>query len=89
VFENLALGFGVALSTSALLYCLAGVTLGTFIGVLPGTGPIAAIGVLLPITFHAPATEAINMLAGIYYGSMYGGSTVAILRNPIKRKDPQ
>jgi putative tricarboxylic transport membrane protein len=81
VFENLALGFGVALSTSALLYCLAGVTLGTFIGVLPGIGPIAAIGVLLPITFHAPATEAIIMLAGIYYGSMYGGSTVAILLN--------
>jgi putative tricarboxylic transport membrane protein len=71
----------VALSPTALLYCLAGVTLGTFIGVLPGIGPIAAIGVLLPITFHAPATEAIIMLAGIYYGSMYGGSTVAILLN--------
>jgi TctA family transporter len=81
MFSNLALGFGVALSTSALLYCLVGVTLGTFIGVLPGIGPIAAIGVLLPLTFHAPATEAIIMLAGIYYGSMYGGSTVAILLN--------
>jgi putative tricarboxylic transport membrane protein len=81
VIENLALGFDVALSPTALLYCLAGVTLGTFIGVLPGIGPIAAIGVLLPITFHAPATEAIIMLAGIYYGSMYGGSTVAILLN--------
>ncbi len=78
---NMALGFEVALSPTALLYCLAGVTLGTFIGVLPGIGPLAAIGVLLPITFHAPATEAIIMLAGIYYGSMYGGSTVAILLN--------
>ncbi len=76
---NMSLGFGVALSASALLYCLIGVTLGTFIGVLPGIGPLAAIGVLLPITFHVPPTEAIIMLAGIYYGSMYGGSTVAIL----------
>jgi putative tricarboxylic transport membrane protein len=81
MFENLLLGFEVALSPSALFYCFLGVTLGTFIGVLPGIGPIAAIGVLLPITFHAPATEAIIMLAGIYYGSMYGGSTVAILLN--------
>ncbi len=79
--SNMALGFGVALSLSALLYCVIGVTLGTFIGVLPGIGPIAAIGVLLPITFHLPPTEAIIMLAGIYYGSMYGGSTVAILLN--------
>ncbi len=78
---NMALGFDVALGTSALLYCLLGVTLGTFIGVLPGIGPLAAIGVLLPITFHVPPTEAIIMLAGIYYGSMYGGSTVAILLN--------
>ncbi len=81
LLANLVTGFGVALSPSALLYCLLGVTLGTFIGVLPGIGPLAAIGVLLPITFHAPQTEAIIMLAGIYYGSMYGGSTVAILLN--------
>ncbi len=81
IFTNMSLGFGVALSMSALLYCLLGVTLGTFIGVLPGIGPLAAIGVLLPITFHVPPTEAIIMLAGIYYGSMYGGSTVAILLN--------
>lgn len=79
--ENLLLGFEVAVSPTALLYCTIGVTLGTFIGVLPGIGPIAAIGVLLPITFQAPATEAIIMLAGIYYGSMYGGSTVSILLN--------
>ncbi|MDP2411803.1 MAG: tripartite tricarboxylate transporter permease [Pseudolabrys sp.] len=81
IFTNMAIGFDVALSPSALLYCLLGVTLGTFIGVLPGIGPLAAIGVLLPITFHVPPTEAIIMLAGIYYGSMYGGSTVAILLN--------
>lgn len=80
-FSNMSLGFGIALSASALLYCVIGVTLGTFIGVLPGIGPLAAIGVLLPITFHVPPTEAIIMLAGIYYGSMYGGSTVAILLN--------
>jgi putative tricarboxylic transport membrane protein len=79
--SNMALGFGVALTMSALLYCLLGVTVGTFIGVLPGIGPLATIGVLLPITFHLPPTEAIIMLAGIYYGSMYGGSTVAILLN--------
>jgi len=81
LFANLAIGFEVALSPSALFYCLVGVTLGTFIGVLPGIGPLAAIGVLLPITFHVPQTEAIIMLAGIYYGTMYGGSTVAILLN--------
>jgi TctA family transporter len=80
-FSNMSLGFGIALSASALWYCTVGVTLGTFIGVLPGIGPLAAIGVLLPITFHVPPTEAIIMLAGIYYGSMYGGSTVAILLN--------
>jgi putative tricarboxylic transport membrane protein len=79
--DNMALGFDVAFTTSALMYCLIGVTLGTFIGVLPGIGPLAAIGVLLPITFHVPPTEAIIMLAGIYYGSMYGGSTTAILLN--------
>lgn len=81
LLANMALGFDVALSPSALLYCLLGVTLGTLIGVLPGIGPLASIGVLLPITFQIPATEAIIMLAGIYYGSMYGGSTVAILLN--------
>lgn len=80
-FSNMAMGFDVALSASALMYCVIGVTLGTFIGVLPGIGPLAAIGVLLPITFHVPPTEAIIMLAGIYYGSMYGGSTTAILLN--------
>jgi putative tricarboxylic transport membrane protein len=76
---NLATGFSVALSPGALLYCIIGVTVGTFIGVLPGIGPVATIGMLLPITFHLPPTEALIMLAGIYYGAMYGGSTTAIL----------
>jgi putative tricarboxylic transport membrane protein len=79
--ENMATGFAVAFSLSAFLYCLLGVTLGTLIGVLPGIGPIATIGLLLPITFHLPGVEAIIMLAGIYYGAMYGGSTTAILLN--------
>jgi TctA family transporter len=77
--DNLALGFGVALSPVTLAYCALGVTVGTFIGVLPGIGPIATVGMLLPVTFHLPPTQAIIMLAGIYYGAMYGGSTTAIL----------
>lgn len=81
LFDNLALGFATALSASALAYCLLGVTLGTFIGVLPGIGPLATIGMLLPLTFYVQPTEALIMLAGIYYGSMYGGSTASILLN--------
>jgi TctA family transporter len=77
--DNLALGFNVALSPAALAYCVIGVTVGMFIGVLPGIGPIATVGILLPITFHLRPTEAIIMLAGIYYGAMYGGSITAIL----------
>jgi putative tricarboxylic transport membrane protein len=81
LFDNLALGFATAFSPEALLYCALGVTLGTFIGVLPGIGPLATIGILLPLTFYLPPTEALIMLAGIYYGSMYGGSTASILLN--------
>jgi TctA family transporter len=81
LFSNLALGFQTAISASALIYCVVGVTVGTFIGVLPGIGPLAAIGMLLPLTFYAPPTEALIMLAGIYYGSQYGGSTASILLN--------
>jgi len=81
LFSNLALGFQTAISASALIYCIVGVTVGTFIGVLPGIGPLAAIGMLLPLTFYAPPTEALIMLAGIYYGSQYGGSTASILLN--------
>ena len=81
IFANLALGFSVAFSPNALLICLIGVTLGTVIGILPGIGPIAGVSLLLPVTFHLGATEAIIMLAGIYYGAQYGGSTSAILLN--------
>src|SRR5262245_54851562 len=78
---NLALGLQVAVSPENLLYCLIGVALGTLIGVLPGIGTTATIAMLLPVTFSLDATSALIMLAGIYYGSQYGGSTTAILVN--------
>jgi TctA family transporter len=81
ILANLALGFSVALSPDALFICLVGVTLGTLIGILPGIGPIAGISLLLPLTFHLGPTEAIIMLAGMYYGAQYGGSTASILLN--------
>ena len=81
LFDNLFFGFGVALSLENLLFCLIGVLLGTLIGVLPGIGPPATIAMLLPITFKASPVAAIIMLAGIYYGASYGGSTTAILVN--------
>jgi TctA family transporter len=81
LFSNLALGFGVAVSLQNLLYCFMGVLLGTLIGVLPGIGPVATIAMLLPVTFTLPPVSALIMLAGIYYGSQYGGSTTAILVN--------
>ena len=77
----MALGFAVAISWSSLWACFIGVTLGTFIGVLPGVGALAGISLLMPLTFGQSATDAIVMLAGIYYGSIYGGSTAAILLN--------
>ena len=80
-FDNIGLGFSVALSLVNLLYCLAGVFLGTLIGVLPGLGPTATIAMLLPVTFTLPPVSALIMLAGIYYGSQYGGSTTSILVN--------
>ena len=80
-FDNIGLGFSVALSALNLLYCLAGVFLGTLIGVLPGLGPTATIAMLLPVTFTLPPVSALIMLAGIYYGSQYGGSTTSILVN--------
>src|SRR5437867_3709814 len=79
LFSNLALGFGVALSVQNVFYCLMGVLLGTLIGVLPGIGPVATIAMLLPVTFTLNPTSALIMLAGIYYGAQYGGSTTAIL----------
>jgi TctA family transporter len=78
---SLVLGFGVALTPLNLVYCLLGVTLGTLIGVLPGIGPVATIAMLLPATFSLPPVAALIMLAGIYYGAQYGGSTTAILVN--------
>jgi TctA family transporter len=81
LFENLLLGFAVALSLENLAYCLAGVALGTLIGVLPGITPLVAIGMLFPITFTLPPIPSLIMLAGIYYGAQYGGSTTAVLVN--------
>jgi TctA family transporter len=81
LLENLALGFATALSPENLLYCFIGVLLGTLVGVLPGIGPTATIAMLLPITFSLGPVTALIMLAGIYYGAQYGGSTTAILIN--------
>jgi len=81
LISNLALGLSVAADPSNLAFCFLGVLLGTLIGVLPGIGPVATIAILLPVTFGLPATAAIIMLAGIYYGAQYGGSTTAILIN--------
>ena len=81
MFESLALGFAVALSVENLVYCFAGVALGTLIGVLPGITPLVAIGMLFPLTFTLPPIPSLIMLAGIYYGAQYGGSTTAILVN--------
>src|SRR5574339_1198661 len=81
IFNNLILGFSEALKWIHLLYALIGVMLGTLIGVLPGVGPVATIAMLLPITFNLSPLAALIMLAGIYYGAQYGGSTTAILVN--------
>lgn len=81
IFSNLILGFGVSLSPVNLLYCMIGVIIGTLIGVLPGIGPAATIALLLPVTFSLPPVAALIMLAGIYYGSQYGGSSTSILLN--------
>jgi len=81
LLQNLALGFGVALTFQNLIYCFFGVLLGTLIGVLPGIGPVPTIAMLLPITYALPPVSALIMLAGIYYGAQYGGSTTAILVN--------
>jgi putative tricarboxylic transport membrane protein len=81
LIANLSLGLSTAVTPINLLYCLIGVFLGTLIGVLPGLGPTATIAMLLPITFVLPPISALIMLAGIYYGSQYGGSTTSILVN--------
>ena len=81
LIHNLSVGFGVAFTFTNLLYCLIGCILGTLIGVLPGIGPVATIAMLLPATYALPPVSALIMLAGIYYGAQYGGSTTAILVN--------
>lgn len=81
ILAQLALGFQAALTPEALFYCFIGVTIGTLVGVLPGIGPLAAISLALPVTFYLDPTLALIMLAGIFYGAQYGGSTAAILLN--------
>src|SRR4030042_7138343 len=81
VFNNILMGFSTLLNPVNLLYCFIGVLIGTLIGVLPGIGPTGAIAILLPSTFRATPVSAIIMLAGIYYGAQYGGSTTSILIN--------
>ena len=77
--HNLYIGFSVALAPQVLLYAFVGCVVGTLVGVLPGIGPLAGISLLLPASFGLDATSAIVLLAGIYYGAMYGGSTTSIL----------
>jgi TctA family transporter len=81
LFSNLIIGLSTAVEPTNLLYCLIGVFIGTAIGVLPGIGPIPTVALLLPLTFGLDATSAFIMLAGIFYGAQYGGSTTAILVN--------
>jgi TctA family transporter len=81
LFTNLAQGFEVAFTVQNLMYAFVGCLLGTLIGVLPGIGPLATIAMLLPATYSLPSVSALIMLAGIYYGAQYGGSTTAILVN--------
>jgi putative tricarboxylic transport membrane protein len=81
LLSNLALGFGVAASPINIMFCLIGALVGTLIGVLPGIGSVATLAMLLPITFGLPPVSALIMLAGIYYGAQYGGSTTSILVN--------
>jgi TctA family transporter len=81
MIDNLALGFATAATWQNLMFCFIGSVIGTLIGVLPGIGPVATIAMLLPVTFYLPPIAALIMLAGIYYGAQYGGSTTAILVN--------
>jgi TctA family transporter len=81
LLANLGIGFGEALSLKNLAFCFLGVVIGTLVGVLPGIGPLATVAMLLPVTFAMAPVTALIMLAGIYYGAQYGGSTTAILVN--------
>src|SRR3990167_5346331 len=77
----IAYGFAVSLEPANLLACFVGVLVGTLIGVLPGIGPVATMSLLFPVTYAMSPTASIIMMAGIYYGAMYGGSTTSILAN--------
>src|SRR3989441_8207841 len=79
IFANLALGFSIALTPQVLAYAFIGCLFGTLVGMLPGVGPLTGISLLLPVTYGLNPTIAIVMLAGVYYGAMYGGSTTSIL----------
>ena len=81
IVEGLGLGLDVALSWTNVWFCFLGVLIGTLVGVIPGVGALAAISMLLPLSFYLDPTTAIVMLAGVYYGTVYGGSTAAILLN--------
>jgi TctA family transporter len=81
IFSNIAIGFERAFSLDALMFCFFGVTIGTFVGVLPGVGAMAAVALCLPITFYLDPTVSLIMLAGIFYGAQYGSSTASILLN--------
>ncbi len=81
MLEALIFGFSVAFQPTNLAFCFLGVLMGTLVGVMPGFGPVAAMALTLPITFHFPPVSAIILLSGIYYGAMYGGSTTSILLN--------
>ena len=81
LLQTIALGFQTCLQPVNLLYCFIGTLIGTLVGVLPGLGPGGAMAILLPATFNAPPLASIIMLAGIYYGAQYGGSTTSILMN--------
>lgn len=80
-FHHLFQGFAVILTLQNLYYCVLGSLVGTLVGVLPGIGPLAALSLLLPVTFNLPAVSSVVMLAAIFYGAMYGGSTTSILVN--------
>ena len=80
-FANLATGFGVALTPVNLAFAFVGCLVGTLVGVLPGIGPVATVAMLLPLTFYLEPVSGLIMLAGIFYGAQYGGSTTAILVN--------
>src|SRR4030042_3452839 len=81
LLNQVLMGFSVALEPFNLLFCFIGVVTGTLVGVLPGLGPVASISLLLPVTFHLNPITGVIMLAGIYYGAMYGGSNTSLLVN--------